>query len=755
MKYHIIVLFSFSLSFFYSCSSELVLVDNHQSNYKIIVSSDAQETEKKAADELKKYLQEISGISLEIVSDSEPISDYEILIGNSNRLKTFVSQTDFDSLGKDGFIIKTIGEKIIIVGGEKKGTLYGVYTFLEDYLNCRMYAPDVFEIPKNSNVTIPSIDITQIPKIKYRELHIPSAWHSQQFCDWHKLHHHSERNKNYGLFVHTFNKLVPPEVYFNDHPEYFSKINGMRVSDKQLCLTNPDVYDITIRELKRRMAERPEAKIWDVSQNDDFGNCTCKECSKIDSVNGSPSGSLLEFVNKIAKEFPDKTISTLAYQYTRKAPTKVKPEPNVMVVLCTIECDRNIPIVKNENDLFNRDIKEWSAISNNIKIWDYVVQFKNYMDPFPNFHVLQPNIKMFVDHGVKSLFEQGSGGSKSDLHELKAYVLAKLMWNPSKNIDDIIDDFLQGYYGNAAKYVKDYFIKIHNAIEASGESLIIYGYPTDGMESYLTPQLVKEYNSLFDQAEHTVADNPVYLERVKIAKLPLNFAILEISKRNLSDDLFIFNINGDDVTVNQEMKERLTEFVTLANKAGIMRLHERGRSPDEYKEEMLNYFNYGMMVHKAYKKEVIIFSEQSTKYAENKKILTDGIQGEANFHFNWLGFEANEFEAVVDLQKATVINSIQTNFLQEVKSWIWLPNKVEYFISNDGKSYTKIGEAINNVSEKKDGTFTESFISNITNTKARFIKVKTNSLINCPKWHIGYSNGNGKAWIFVDEIVVK
>ncbi|MCK5456594.1 MAG: hypothetical protein KAI45_05650, partial [Melioribacteraceae bacterium] len=114
MKYHIIVLFSFSLSFFYSCSSELVLVDNHQSNYKIIVSSDAQETEKKAADELKKYLQEISGISLEIVSDSEPISDYEILIGNSNRLKTFVSQTDFDSLGKDGFIIKTIGEKIII-----------------------------------------------------------------------------------------------------------------------------------------------------------------------------------------------------------------------------------------------------------------------------------------------------------------------------------------------------------------------------------------------------------------------------------------------------------------------------------------------------------------------------------------------------------------------------------------------------------------------------------------------------------------
>lgn len=741
--------------FISACKPEISLVKNNASKYKIVIPINSTNVEMQAAEELQKYIKEISGAKLEIINDKNSTAEHEILIGRNNRLEKLGLKIKYGSLALDGYTIKTIGDKLVIVGGSKKGTLYGVYTFLDKFLGCKMYTPDAIYIPKNSDITFPQINLTEIPKIIYRELHLPSARSSQLFCDWHKLNHVSEREKYYGTFVHTLQHYVPSDVYFKKHPEYFSEINGIRIPNQQLCLSNPDVFKIVVKDLKKRMKEKPEATVWDVSQNDNFGYCTCKLCRRTDSIYGSPSGTMIKFVNKIAREFPNKTISTLAYQYTRKAPIGIKPEPNVMVVLCTIECDRSKPIAENKDDLFNRDIKEWSAITKKLKIWDYVVQFSSYMDPFPNFYVLQPNIKMFVDNGVKYLFEQGSGDSKSDLHELKAYVLAKLMWNPDADVESIINEFINGYYSKAGVHINEYFHLMHNALKRSGAGLIIYGYPSNGKDSYLTPDLLDKYSELFNKAEQTVADDSLLLSRVKTARLPLEYAILELSKLNVSDKYRIFHIENNKVVVNKKMKDVLNNFVQIANKSGIKSIHERGFSPDKYYNEMRKYFKEGMMIHKAYHKDVKILTELSPKYAVGgANTLVDGVLGEANYFFNWLGFEGNEFEAVVDLKEETKINSIRTDFLQEVKSWIWLPKIVKYYISNDGKNFKRIGEVKNQADEKREGIFIEPFILK-TSTKARYVKVKTKSLIHCPRWHIGYNNGTGKAWVFVDEIVVK
>jgi hypothetical protein len=377
------------------------------------------------------------------------------------------------------------------------------------------------------------------------------------------------------------------------------------------------------------------------------------------------------------------------------------------------------------------------------------------MDPFPNFYVLQPNIKMFINHGMKYLFEQGSGDSKSDLHQLKAYVLAKLMWDPDANFEDIIKEFLNGYYGNAGEYLSEYFHLIHNVLKKSGKGLTIYGYPSDGKDSYLTPKLLDNYTDLFNKASQSVADETLYLNRVKTARLPLEYAKLELSKLNVSNKYRIFKTVDNKVIVNPEMKNLLNNFVTVANKSEIKQLHERGYSPNEYNADIQKYFNEGMLMHKAYHKNIKILSDLSPKYSGNgAKTLVDGVMGEANYFYNWLGFEGNEFEAIVDLKEETDINSIRTDFLQEVKSWIWLPKSVEFYVSNDSKNFKRIGVVENNVDEKKEGIFIKPFVLS-TKIKTRFIKVITKSLINCPRWHIGYSHGTGKAWLFVDEIVVK
>ena len=158
---------------------------------------------------------------------------------------------------------------------------------------------------------------------------------------------------------------------------------------------------------------------------------------------------------------------------------------------------------------------------------------------------------------------------------------------------------------------------------------------------------------------------------------------------------------------------------------------------------------------KAYNKSIKVLTEYSNKYpTEGISTLTDGSKGEADYHFNWLGFEANELEAIIDLQNEEEISSIRTDFLQEIKSWVWLPKKVEYFVSGDGKEFKKVGEVVKVANEKQPEAFIESFVCNFEKVKTRFVKVKTNSLLYCPKWHFGHNYLGGKAWIFIDEIVI-
>ncbi len=117
---------------------------------------------------------------------------------------------------------------------------------------------------------------------------------------------------------------------------------------------------------------------------------------------------MIAFVNRVAGEFPDKVISTLAYQYTRSAPKNIKPAPNVNIMLCSIECNRSKPIATDPSSAsFRKDVEDWGRLTDNIIMWDYVVQFRNLVSPFPNLRVLQPNIQYFAKNNIRMMFQQG------------------------------------------------------------------------------------------------------------------------------------------------------------------------------------------------------------------------------------------------------------------------------------------------------------------------------------------------------------
>ncbi len=500
LPYNNVMLFTATLFLIISCrnTGQINITDNGRSEYKIVVSSNPVGSDLKAASELQKYIERISGALLPIVDDNSPAGTSEIIIGKNNRIKDADISIDFEELGDDGFVIKTAGDKLYIAGGKEKGTLYGVYTFLEDYLGCRNYSENVTVVPKNKDITIRKIDDKQIPCFTFREMHFYGPRQSELYLNWHKLDLKEGKNE-WGMFVHTFDDLVPPEKYFKTHPEYFSYLNIQRIPDGQLCLSNPDLFDIVVEGLKERMKEKPEALYWSVSQNDTYKACECDECKKLYKKYGGYSGAYVWFVNRVAKEFPDKVISTLAYQFTRKAPENIKPDNNVNIMFCSIECNRSKPLATDPASAsFRRDAENWCKLTDNIFMWDYIVQFRSLVSPFPNLRVLQPNLQYFRDLGMKMMFQQGSGGLKSEFYELRQYLDAKLLWNPDANVDSIINDFVNGYYGPAGKYIKQYIDTMHNALEKSGKNLNIYGYPYDAIDSYLTPDLITYYSQLFD-----------------------------------------------------------------------------------------------------------------------------------------------------------------------------------------------------------------------------------------------------------------
>lgn len=498
------------------------------SDYVIAVDPAASESETWAAQELQHWLAEISGVTLPVVTPAD-VGEKPALVLGWNSLARKLADKDAKAPEKsdESFTYYNSGANILIYGGSQRGTMYGVMAFLENELGVRFYTPRVTVAPKRESYAFRLLRFADKPGIRVR-----NDFYFEAFDPIWAAHNRGNgamgsRVQPGGVegywAVHTFYPLLPPEEFFAAHPEWYSLIDGKRTHDHaQLCLTNPEVLDMLTERLKQRMRENPDNLIYCVSQNDWHGACQCDKCQAIAKSEGSESGPVVWFVNQVAErieqEFPDKYVGTLAYQYTRKPPKNIKPRDNVVIRFCSIECCFAHDFMTcPQNVTFVEDMKGWAAIAKNIYIWDYVVDFSNYVMPFPNFAVLQPNIRTLRDHNAIGIMEQAAYQSRGgDFSELKAYLIAKLLWNPDAEVEPIIDDFMYGYYGRAGQYIRQYF-DLAQKLVTPDTHFMIWMRPNDPLYN---ENFVKEAGKIFDQAER-VADNPDVLARVELTRLPL------------------------------------------------------------------------------------------------------------------------------------------------------------------------------------------------------------------------------------------
>lgn len=551
-----------------------------------------------AGEELQRFLSQITGADIPLVSDKEPPIDGEILLGNNARLAALNIPVDFAALGKEGYVLRTVGSRLIIAGGEPRGTLYGVYGLLEDHLGCRWFTPAVNRIPQTPDLAIAALDETVIPRLEYREPFTVDCFDGD-WCARNRVNSsaasltekHGGKITYFG-FVHTFNSLVPPDTYFASHPEYFSMIKGERLKEKsQLCCTNDDVVTLITKEIRKWMSEHPEAMVFSISQNDWGNYCQCEKCAALAKAEDSQIAPVLQLVNRVAKavaqEFPDKAIDTLAYQWTRKPPKTMRPEPNVIIRFCSIECCFAHPFESCnslDNRKFVKDMQEWAKISNRLWVWDYVTSFSNYLTPFPNLNVRAPNIRFFADHHVTGIFEQDVYTSlNGEFSGLSGYLGAKLLWNPDYNPQVAINEFLQNVYGNAATPIRKYLDLIHNRVERENIHMNIWIGPK---VKFLNGDTLAKADELWNAAEAAVSGQPDVLERVRVARLSVDFAILERARIDAKDK--------PGSPVSPDLIARAKRFFQVAERNGVSAYRESDGALAKYKEEIQQWMGVAL-----------------------------------------------------------------------------------------------------------------------------------------------------------------
>ncbi|MBO7404913.1 MAG: DUF4838 domain-containing protein [Clostridia bacterium] len=455
------------------------------------ITAGSSEPEKYAASELRKYLGRIG-----------------IWEGDGAAFALSIDR----AVGTDGYVI-TPGEDgcVTIRGGNGRGVLYGVYAFFEQYAGVRYFMPGLETLGAGDIVVDRECALTPIFEMRQSDWQCGNGdvdWCVKNGINQRDIPKKQGGNIKYGGFVHTIAGLTGTS------------------SDRQPCFSDPEILEKTIASVRALLASDPSITIVSVSQNDNQNYCTCAKCRGIDAEEGSHMGSLLRFVNAVAKDieddYPDVIIDTLAYQHTRKAPKITKPRDNVCIRLCSIECCFSHPLNDPdcpENRKFAEDIVGWSEICDRIYVWDYVTDFCFYVQTFPNFHVLRENMRFFAEHGVKGMYPEGNYNStqSGEFGELRCYLLAKLMMDPMMTEEEYechMDEFLRAYYGEGWEGIRAYIDWFTEQAKLS--HMNIWQPIINVVRKSKLRDMAETFNGYWDKAEELAGDR---LDAVKRSRL--------------------------------------------------------------------------------------------------------------------------------------------------------------------------------------------------------------------------------------------
>ena len=485
----------------------LTVVEDGRSEFSIVVAEDAIPAEKFAAEGLASHIKQMSGADLKIISDADPIPEQAILLGRPRHLEELGVKPDWEQLGKEGYLIRTLGNHLIIAGGRPRGTMYGVYDLLQKYWGCRWFTFDTSHIPKKPTLAVPALDAMSRPVF---ELRIIQGGHDldQKYVSqvrW-NFGRPSETMNKYGgqlgilpSMAHNYVKVVDPGKYGSEHPEYYALHDGKRLNyvlptnDVELCLSDPGTAQAAVETITAWLRESGDVDMVFIGQSDTAKYCQCENCNTArkkyggwDSARrvqlpanlpesywnkfGGFAGLQIEFINRVAealeREFPSTPVGTYAYYYNRQPPRGIKAHRNVWIMYCPwigagghdeTRCYAHSIDSGPINDDFSNfgdELNAWTRIANTVYVYDY--HLVGWIGQPFNIPTLRRTIRFYRKLGVEGLWLDGMRGIPSGFEWMTCWLWSQLAWNPDFDADQGIDEFCSAYYGAAAPHIRKY-----------------------------------------------------------------------------------------------------------------------------------------------------------------------------------------------------------------------------------------------------------------------------------------------------------
>lgn len=481
-----------------------------------------------AARELAKWLKSITGADFTVFKErSKPLPGSVVSIGLTETLSTQIPKFGARAVGDEGYAVEVKGQHLFLWGGPVRGSINAVLALLEEDLGCRWYSSQITRIPKRPSLDASIALRTYRPPFVLRD---PFTFQSMNNIEWSLLNRTSPlhvpvpaawggRSVYYpsGWWVHSAGTFMPEKEYFASHPEYFMLDSDGTRSGRQICPSNPDVLRIAIEKALAVLRGSPEFTMISISKNDLPGVCRCPTCKALIESEESEAAAYLLFVNKVAEgieaEFPRVRVSTLAYLDTLDAPKHIKLRHNVVIMVCTGAGACSF-VPKRKDARFDAMLDTWLADGCGIHVWDYAVNFCNYMQPYPSLPVIAANLQYYGEKKIDGVLTQNAYSSAgTERGWMRSWVLAKLLWDPTQDLWTLQQDYIRGCYGKAAPPIEAYNRMLHRA-----------GLREDW--SGLEPGFVEEARRLFDEAER-LADDDTVRRLVREDRLPVDCGLMD------------------------------------------------------------------------------------------------------------------------------------------------------------------------------------------------------------------------------------
>ncbi|WP_346316643.1 DUF4838 domain-containing protein [Chitinophaga sp. YIM B06452] len=434
------------------------------------------------------------------------------------------------NLSNDGVAISVQPGKISLASKTAANISYPVTEFLKRYLKARVFDSTGVKVPAARQIVIPAVKYAYNPPFSERDVYYKSAF-DDTFMRWNKVNHiWASKNSQWGNYVHTAYEFIDARKYIKSNPEYFALVKNKRITS-QLCYSNKEVYAIVLANLKEKIRRSPEKKIWSFSQLDNNDICQCDLCMATDKRLETHGGPILEFVNRLAKDIPDKEISTLAYGFSLKPPPadKFRLEDNVIIVYCITQGNKGRDFSSDESFKDMRQfLTSWLKLTKKVIIWDYIVNFPNLLMPYPNFKGMAQAVNYYRRLGLRSIFLQGNIRKGGDFGDMRAYIASQLLWNPAANMNELIAEYSDYAYGPASGEVQS----LVKDLTANGNKAFLNSYnaPKAFGHNMFTSDNMRAYHEKIDRAlSKTSRGTPYYLNLMQI-KLSFDITDMDLLK---------------------------------------------------------------------------------------------------------------------------------------------------------------------------------------------------------------------------------